>query len=139
MSYFIWVLAVGLAGWVSGKIVGCKGFGRVADILFGLAGAFLVRSVIERVGVPLGFPYLLLFSILGAAAPPAMARLLLRDHIHSKAESSRTPAKLESSDLPNNWPASIAAPAGPATTLPLSRTSETDTGQTSGSTSRPAA
>ncbi len=35
MSYFIWLLAVGLAGWASGEIVGGEGFGRVADILLG--------------------------------------------------------------------------------------------------------
>jgi uncharacterized membrane protein YeaQ/YmgE (transglycosylase-associated protein family) len=43
MFYSIWLLAAALAGWVGGKIAGDDGFGTGADILFGLAGAFVVR------------------------------------------------------------------------------------------------
>jgi uncharacterized membrane protein YeaQ/YmgE (transglycosylase-associated protein family) len=92
MSYFIWLLAVGLAGWASGEIVGGEGFGRVADILLGISGAFLVRFIMESVGIPLGYVNLLLLSIWGAAVPPATVRLLLRRHRHSKSASQRTTA-----------------------------------------------
>jgi uncharacterized membrane protein YeaQ/YmgE (transglycosylase-associated protein family) len=88
MSYFIWLLVVGLAGWISGTIVGGQGFGRVADVLLGISGACLVRFIMEQVVVPLEYVYLLLFSIWGAAAPPAMARLLMKHH--SKSDSKRT-------------------------------------------------
>jgi|SRR5580700_3493552 uncharacterized membrane protein YeaQ/YmgE (transglycosylase-associated protein family) len=96
MSYFIWLLAVGLAGWASGEIVGGEGFGRVADILLGISGAFLIRFIMEQVGIPLGYVNLLLLSIWGAAAPPATVRLLVRRHSHSKSASQRTTAPLRS-------------------------------------------
>ncbi len=96
MSYFIWLLAVGLAGWASGEIVGGGGFGRVADILLGISGAFLIRFIMEQVGIPLGYVNLLLLSIWGAAAPPATVRLLVRRHSHSKSASQRTTAPLRS-------------------------------------------
>jgi uncharacterized membrane protein YeaQ/YmgE (transglycosylase-associated protein family) len=96
MSYFIWLLAVGLAGWASGEIVGGEAFGRVADILLGISGAFLIRFIMEQVGIPLGYVNLLLLSIWGAAAPPATVRLLVRRHSHSKSASQRTTAPLRS-------------------------------------------
>lgn len=91
MSYFIWLLAVGLAGWASGEIVGGEGFGRVTDILLGISGAFLVRFIMEQVGLSLGYVNLLLLSIWGAAAPPATVRLLLRRHSRSKSGSQERP------------------------------------------------
>jgi uncharacterized membrane protein YeaQ/YmgE (transglycosylase-associated protein family) len=78
MSHFVWLPTVGLAGWVSGEIAGGEGFGRIADVLLGLAGAFLVRFLFEQASFPLEDIYLLLFSIWGAAAPPAICRWLLR-------------------------------------------------------------
>lgn len=73
MPYSIWLPLVGLAGFVSGQILGGPGFGSVADVLLGLCGAFLVRFVAEQVG-NLDPIYLLLFSMWGAAALPAIAR-----------------------------------------------------------------
>lgn len=92
MSYFIWLLVVGLSGWATGEIVGGEGFGRVADILLGISGAFLVRFITELGRFPLDYVNLLLFSVWGAAAPPATVRLLLRRRRHSKSGSRRTAA-----------------------------------------------
>jgi uncharacterized membrane protein YeaQ/YmgE (transglycosylase-associated protein family) len=103
MSYFIWLLAVGLAGWASGEIMGGEGFGRVADILLGISGAFLVRFIIQQVGIPLGYVNLLLLSIWGAAAPPATVRLLIRRHSHSKSASRGTTAPSQSSKATGNY------------------------------------
>ncbi len=90
MSYFLWLPIVGLVGWVSGKIMGGEGLGKVADILLGISGAFLARFIIEQALVPLEYVYLALFSIWGAAAPPAIVRLLMRRHSHSESGSRRT-------------------------------------------------
>ena len=92
MSYLIWLLVVGLSGWATGEIVGGEGRGRVADILLGISGAFLVRFITEVGRFPLDYVNLLLFSVWGAAAPPATVRLLLRRRRHSKSESRRTTA-----------------------------------------------
>jgi uncharacterized membrane protein YeaQ/YmgE (transglycosylase-associated protein family) len=80
MFYSIWLLAAGLAGWASGKITGNNGFGTVADILLGITGAYVVRWFLENAGISLANVYLLLFSIWGAAAVPAVVRLGIRRH-----------------------------------------------------------
>jgi uncharacterized membrane protein YeaQ/YmgE (transglycosylase-associated protein family) len=87
MFYFIWLLAAALAGWSCGKITGRDGFGPGTDILLGITGAFVVRWFFENVGIPLKDVYLLLFSIWGAAAFPAVVRLWIRRHNRSKARS----------------------------------------------------
>jgi uncharacterized membrane protein YeaQ/YmgE (transglycosylase-associated protein family) len=87
LFYFIWLLAAALAGWAGGKITGGDGFGPGTDILFGITGAFVVRWFLENVGISVEDVYLLLFSIWGAAAIPAVVRLGIRRHNRSKARS----------------------------------------------------
>ena len=78
MFYSIWLIAAALAGWAGGKIAGDDGFGIGADILLGITGAFMVRWSLENVGISLQDVYLLLFSIWGAAAFPALVRFAMR-------------------------------------------------------------
>jgi uncharacterized membrane protein YeaQ/YmgE (transglycosylase-associated protein family) len=78
MSYSIWLFLVALSGWASGCIVGGKGFGVVADILFGLTGGMTVRFCLDAMGVRVADVDLLLFSIWGAAALPGFVRLMVR-------------------------------------------------------------
>jgi len=87
MFYSIWLLGAALAGWAGAKIAGDDGFGTGANILLGLTGAFVVRWSLENIGISLKDVYLLLFSILGAAAFPAAVRLGIRRHNRSKARS----------------------------------------------------
>jgi uncharacterized membrane protein YeaQ/YmgE (transglycosylase-associated protein family) len=87
MFYFIRLFVAALAGWAGGKIAGENGFGVGADILLGITGAFLVRWFLENIGVSLHDVYLLLFSIWGGAALPALVRLGIRRHNRSKARS----------------------------------------------------
>lgn len=87
MFYFIWLLAVALAGWAGGEITGRDEFGPFTDILFGITGAFAVRWFLENVGISVEDVYLLLFSIWAAAAVPALVRFGIRRHNRSKARS----------------------------------------------------
>jgi uncharacterized membrane protein YeaQ/YmgE (transglycosylase-associated protein family) len=87
MFHSIWLLAAGLAGWASGKITGNNGFGTVADILLGITGAYVVRWFLENAGISVANVYLLLFSIWGAAAVPAVVRLGIRRHRRLKTRS----------------------------------------------------
>jgi len=87
MFYSTWLLAAAVAGWAAGKITGNDGFGTGADLLLGITGAFLVRLSLENVGISLANVYLLLFSIWGAAALPALVRLGMRRHRRLKTRS----------------------------------------------------
>lgn len=47
----IWWLIVGLvAGWLTGKIMKGGGYGTIADILLGIAGAFVGGFVLHLIG-----------------------------------------------------------------------------------------
>ena len=49
------ILVVGLvAGWLAGKIVRGTGFGLIADICIGIAGALIGGLLLPRLGVHLG-------------------------------------------------------------------------------------
>jgi uncharacterized membrane protein YeaQ/YmgE (transglycosylase-associated protein family) len=84
MFYSIWLLAAALAGWAAGKIAGDDGYGTGADILLGITGAFVVRWSLENIGIPVQDGYLLLFSVWGAGAFPALVRFGIRRHNRSK-------------------------------------------------------
>lgn len=88
MFYCIWLLAAALAGWAAGQIAGDDGFGTGADIFLGITGAFVVRWSFENLGISLEDVYLLLFSIWGSAALPAVVRLGIRRYNRSRAHTS---------------------------------------------------
>lgn len=92
MPYLIWLAVVGVSGWVSGQIAGSRAFGKVADVLFGLTGAFLVRFTLEVLGVSLEPVYLLLLSMWGAAALPAIIRCVIRLKFTSKFGRAVSPS-----------------------------------------------
>jgi len=87
MFYSTWLLAAAVAGWAAGEITGTDGFGTGADLLLGITGAFVVRWSLENMGIFLANVYLLLFSIWGAAALPAIMRLGIRRHKRLKTRS----------------------------------------------------
>lgn len=80
MPHFIWLLLMALCGLSTGEIVGGKGFGRVADMLLGITGAFVVRFSVDALRIDVHAVNLLLFSIWGAAALPASVRFLVKRH-----------------------------------------------------------
>jgi uncharacterized membrane protein YeaQ/YmgE (transglycosylase-associated protein family) len=98
MSYFLWLPIVALAGWISGQIAGDRGYGRIADLLLGISGGFLVRFVVEETIKTPEPVYLLLFSMWGAAAGPAIARFFLRRRHKFAAKFAReaTPSPRQS-------------------------------------------
>ena len=58
-----------------------------ADILLGITGSYVVRCFLENVGISLANVYLLLFSIWGVAAFPAVVRLAVKHHRRLKTRS----------------------------------------------------
>ena len=87
MFFSIWILVAGFAGWASGKITGNDGSVTGTDIFLGIMGASVVRWPLENLSISLPYVYLLLFSIWGAAAFPAIVRLGIKHHRRLKAQS----------------------------------------------------
>ena len=105
MSYLGWLVIVAMTGWASGKIWGGKALGRVSDVLLGILGASLVRFISDLGVVHLESVYFLLFSVWGAAAPPAIVRLWLRRNRASNQNPElETPRSIETSQAFDEFP-----------------------------------
>jgi uncharacterized membrane protein YeaQ/YmgE (transglycosylase-associated protein family) len=78
MSYLIWLLVMGLCGWITGKIVGGKGLGVIADILLGITGALTVRFVLDALRVTVQDADAVLFSVWGAAGLAGLVRFVMK-------------------------------------------------------------
>lgn len=102
MSYSIWLFLVALSGWAAGYIVGGKGFGVVADILFGFTGGMTVRFCLDAMGVRVADVDLLLFSIWGAAALPGFVRLTVSRHNLEPRNFTRVRRGLEVAEEPRS-------------------------------------
>jgi uncharacterized membrane protein YeaQ/YmgE (transglycosylase-associated protein family) len=88
MLHFIWLILMALCGWAAAEIVGGKGLGRVADMLLGITGAFVVRFSMDALRIDVHAINLLLFSIWGAAALPSSVRFLAKRHGGLKGPAS---------------------------------------------------
>jgi uncharacterized membrane protein YeaQ/YmgE (transglycosylase-associated protein family) len=99
MLPLIWLFLMAFCGWTAGEIVGGKGVGQVIDVLLGVTGALSVRLSLEGLRVDPNPVSLLLFSVWGAAALPAVVKYLVRSRHEPKAESqSPAQAPLEFSE-----------------------------------------
>jgi uncharacterized membrane protein YeaQ/YmgE (transglycosylase-associated protein family) len=79
-----------LCGLSAGEIFGDKGFGRIADMLLGITGAFAVRFSVDVLRIDVHATNLLLFSVWGAAALPASVRFLVKRHSELVGTHHRT-------------------------------------------------
>jgi uncharacterized membrane protein YeaQ/YmgE (transglycosylase-associated protein family) len=75
-----WLLAIGIVtGLITRTIVGGEAYGRVADALLGITGAFFVNWMLELlINTTMPWTNSTLFTIWGAAALPLFAHLLAR-------------------------------------------------------------
>jgi len=80
MSHLIWLVLMASCGWTAGRIVGGKGGGTVADILFGITGALAVRFVLDALRVTVQDIDAFLFSVCGSAGLAGIARFLMKRH-----------------------------------------------------------
>ena len=75
--YLIWWIIVGLiAGWATGKIMRGSGYGAIADILLGIAGAIVGGWIMRLLGGTGqgGTLYTILVAILGAVVLTVLFR-----------------------------------------------------------------
>lgn len=73
------ILLVGIvAGWLAGKVVRGSGFGLIADLVVGVAGAFVAMLLFPRLGIHLGTGLVseIVFSALGAIILLLIVRLV---------------------------------------------------------------
>jgi len=75
-----WLVVLGIVtGLVARTIVGGKAYGRVADALLGITGAFAVDWMLRVLtDTTMSWSDATLFTIWGAAAPPLLAHYLAR-------------------------------------------------------------
>lgn len=78
MGILLWILCGLIAGWLTGKIMKGSGYGFFADILLGIAGAFVGGFIAHRLGLdPAGkFIYSTLIAIGGAVILVVIFRLI---------------------------------------------------------------
>jgi uncharacterized membrane protein YeaQ/YmgE (transglycosylase-associated protein family) len=71
------IILIGLvAGWLAGKIVNGTGYGFVADIFIGIAGALIAGLLFPRLGVSLGTG--IIASIIAATIGAVLLLVVLR-------------------------------------------------------------
>ena len=75
-----WLLTIGiLTGLVTRTIVGGQAYGRIADALLGITGAFFVNWILELLPqTTIPWSNSTLFTIWGAAALPLLVHFLAR-------------------------------------------------------------
>jgi uncharacterized membrane protein YeaQ/YmgE (transglycosylase-associated protein family) len=78
MGILLWILCGLIAGWLTGKLMKGSGYGFFADILLGIAGAFVGGYIAHHLGLdPQGkFIYSTLIAIGGAVILVAIFRLI---------------------------------------------------------------
>jgi uncharacterized membrane protein YeaQ/YmgE (transglycosylase-associated protein family) len=94
MSHLIWLVLMASCAWTAGRIVGGKGRGAVADILFGITGALAVRFVLDALRATVQDIDAFLFSVWGAAGLAGIARFLMKRHDGRVSAFSRNAAPL---------------------------------------------
>jgi uncharacterized membrane protein YeaQ/YmgE (transglycosylase-associated protein family) len=78
-SWLLWILVGLIAGAVAARVVAGRGFGCIADILVGVAGAFIggyLIGVIFGVNTTVGFWGSIVVAFIGAVALLAALKLL---------------------------------------------------------------
>ncbi|HKO14300.1 MAG TPA: GlsB/YeaQ/YmgE family stress response membrane protein [Acidobacteriaceae bacterium] len=79
--HILWWIIVGLiAGWATGKIMKGSGYGALADILLGIAGALVGGFIMRAIGFTGqgGLIYTILVAIGGAILLTGLARALFK-------------------------------------------------------------
>src|SRR5258706_8621371 len=78
-SWLSWIIVGLIAGAVAARVVAGRGFGCIADIIVGIAGAiiggYLLRAIFNVIGA-VGFFGGILVGFLGAAEPLAALKVL---------------------------------------------------------------
>ena len=53
-SLIVWLIVVGVAGWLAGLVVKGYGFGIIGNIVVGIVGAFIAGWLLPRLGIVIG-------------------------------------------------------------------------------------
>jgi uncharacterized membrane protein YeaQ/YmgE (transglycosylase-associated protein family) len=69
MSFIIWLIIGGLAGWLAGLILRGVGFGIIGNVVIGICGSVLAGWLLPQVGFPrIGGAFIseLIYALIGA-------------------------------------------------------------------------
>jgi uncharacterized membrane protein YeaQ/YmgE (transglycosylase-associated protein family) len=54
MSFIIWLIVGGVAGWLAGQLVKGGGFGLIGNVLLGIVGSVVAGYILPKLGINIG-------------------------------------------------------------------------------------
>jgi uncharacterized membrane protein YeaQ/YmgE (transglycosylase-associated protein family) len=54
MSFIIWLIVGGIAGWLAGQIVKGAGFGLIGNVVVGIVGSIVAGYILPKLGIYIG-------------------------------------------------------------------------------------
>ncbi|HLW89717.1 MAG TPA: GlsB/YeaQ/YmgE family stress response membrane protein [Roseiarcus sp.] len=54
VSFIVWLIVGGIAGWLAGQLFRGAGFGLIGNILLGVVGSLVAGFLLPRLGVVIG-------------------------------------------------------------------------------------
>jgi uncharacterized membrane protein YeaQ/YmgE (transglycosylase-associated protein family) len=69
MSFIVWLIVGGLAGFLAGKILQGSGFGLIGNVVIGICGSVLAGWLLPQVGFPhIGGTFIseLIYALIGS-------------------------------------------------------------------------
>ena len=54
LSFIIWLIVGGVAGWLAGQIVKGAGFGLIGNVVVGIVGSIVAGYILPKLGINIG-------------------------------------------------------------------------------------
>ena len=54
VSFIVWLIVGGIAGWLAGQLVKGGGFGVVGNVLLGIVGSVVAGYILPKLGISIG-------------------------------------------------------------------------------------
>jgi uncharacterized membrane protein YeaQ/YmgE (transglycosylase-associated protein family) len=54
LSFIIWLIVGGVAGWLAGQIVKGAGFGLIGNVVVGIVGSIVAGYILPKLGIDIG-------------------------------------------------------------------------------------
>jgi uncharacterized membrane protein YeaQ/YmgE (transglycosylase-associated protein family) len=80
MTFIVWLIVGGIAGWLAGHLVRGAGFGLIGNIVLGIIGSIVAGFLLPRIGVFIGGGFIaeVIDAAIGAVIVLAIASFVRR-------------------------------------------------------------